>query len=132
MATNRDGVEGSNGGSHRKDAIWAAIEEQRQQMNEIRKLLVGLGLNANRKQRVDKNRAGEVAREPFVNQLIRRHVLNFNDIPCFDISYKEDFIDWILNFEDYFTCAKIPKDFKVPLVSRKLVKDCEGCSRLVE
>ena len=53
-----------------------------------------------------------------------RHVLNFSDIPCFDgISYKEDFIDWILNFEDYFTYAKIPEDFKVLLVSRKLVRD---------
>ena len=94
MAANGDGVEGSNSGSRRKDAIGAAIEEQRQQMNEIRELLVGLGLNPNRKQRVAKNRAGEVAREPFVNRLIRRHALNFNGIPCFDdISYKEDFID---------------------------------------
>jgi hypothetical protein len=50
--------------------------------------------------------------------------LNFNDIACFDgISYKEDFINWILNFEDYFTYAKIPEDFKVLLVLRKLVND---------
>ena len=49
---------------------------------------------------------------------------NFNDIACFDgVSYKEDFINWILNFEDYFTYAKIPEDFKVLLVLRKLVKD---------
>ena len=53
-----------------------------------------------------------------------RHVLNFSDIPFFDgISYKEDFIGWILNFEDYFTYAKIPENFKVLLVRRKLVKD---------
>ena len=93
-------------------------------MNMIRELLVGLGLNTNKKQRVDKNRAREVARGTFVNRLIGRHVLNFNDISCFDdISYKEDFIDWIFNFVDYFTYAKIREDFKVLLVSRKLVWD---------
>jgi hypothetical protein len=32
------------------------------------------------------------------------------------LSYKEDFIDWNLYFEDYFAYAKIPKDFKVLLV----------------
>ena len=53
-------------------------------MNKIQELLVGLGLNANKEQRVDKNRTGEVARESFVNRLIKQHVLNFNDIPCFD------------------------------------------------
>jgi hypothetical protein len=36
-------------------------------MNEIQDLLIGLGLNANRKQRINKNRVGEVARGPFVN-----------------------------------------------------------------
>ena len=44
-----------------KDAIWAAIKEQRQQMNEIWEQLVRLRLNANYEQRVDKNRTGEVA-----------------------------------------------------------------------
>ena len=95
-------------------------------MNEIRELLVvvGLELNANRLQRVGKNRTRDIARGPLVNRLMGRHVLNFSDIPCFDgISYKEDFIGWILNFEDYFTYAKIPEDFKVLLVSRKLVRD---------
>ena len=49
---------------------------------------------------------------------------SFKDIPCFDcISYKEDFIDWILKFEDCFTYAKIPEDFKALLLSRKLVRD---------
>uniref|UniRef100_A0A2N9HQ31 Retrotransposon gag domain-containing protein n=1 Tax=Fagus sylvatica TaxID=28930 RepID=A0A2N9HQ31_FAGSY len=126
MAANGDGVECSNGGSRGKDAMWAAIEEQRQQMNEIRELLavVRLELNANRLQRVGKNRTRDIARGPLVNRLMGRHVLNFSDIPCFDgISYKEDFIGWILNFEDYFTYAKIPEDFKVLLVSRKLVGD---------
>ena len=61
MAAKGDGVECSNGGSRGKDAIWAAIEEQRQQMNKIQELLVELGLNANRKQRVDKNHTKEVA-----------------------------------------------------------------------
>ena len=95
-------------------------------MNEIQDLLIGLGLNANKKQRINKNRIGEVARGPFVNWLIRWLVLNFNDIPCFDgMSYKEDFIDWILNFEDYFTYAKIPEDFKALLVLRKLMRDAK-------
>jgi hypothetical protein len=61
MVANGDGVEGPNGRGSGKDAIWAAIKEQRQQMNEIREQLVGLRLNANCEQRVDKNRAGEVA-----------------------------------------------------------------------
>ena len=55
------------------------------------------------KQRVDKNHIAQG--------------LYFNDIPCFDsISYKEDFIDWILDFEDYFAYAMISEDFKVLLV----------------
>jgi hypothetical protein len=41
------------------------------------------------------------------------------------MSYKEDFIDWILNFEDYFTYAKIPEDFKALLVLRKLMRDAK-------
>jgi hypothetical protein len=126
MAANGDGVECSNGGSYGKDAMWAAIEEQRQQMNEIRELLVvvGLELNSNRLQRVGKNCTRDIARGPLVNRLMGRHVLNFSDIPFFDgISYREDFIGWILNFKDYFTYAKIPKNFKVLLVRRKLVKD---------
>lgn len=45
---------------------------------------------------------------------INRHVLNFNDITYFDrVSYKENFVDWILDLEDYFAYATIPKDFKV-------------------
>ena len=133
MAANGDGVEGSNSGSCGKDAIWAAIKEQRQQMNEIQELLVRLGLNANRKQRVDKNRTGDVAQVPFVNRIIRRCVPNFNDIPCFDgMSYKEDFIDWILNFEDYFTYAKIPEDFKALLVLRKLMRDAKDWQNNIE
>jgi hypothetical protein len=40
MVANGDGVEGSNGGSHGKDAIWVVVEEQRQKMNKIRELLV--------------------------------------------------------------------------------------------
>ena len=73
------------------------------------------------KQRVDKN---HIAQGLYVNRLIKRHVLNFNDIPCFDsISYKEDFIDWILKFEGCFTYAKISEDFKTLILSRKLVRD---------
>ena len=69
MVANGDGVECSNGGSRGKDAMWAAIEEQRQQMNEIRELLVvvRLELNANRLQRVGKNHTRDIARGPLVN-----------------------------------------------------------------
>ena len=69
MAANGDGVECSNGGSRGKDAMWAAIEEQRQQINEIRELLfvVRLELNASRLQRVGKNRIRDIARGPLVN-----------------------------------------------------------------
>ena len=57
MAAKGDGVECSNSGSRGKDAMWAAIEEQRQQMNKIRELLVVVGfeLNVNRLKRVGKN-----------------------------------------------------------------------------
>jgi hypothetical protein len=63
MAANGDGVECSNGGSRGKDAMWAAIEKQRQHMNEIQELLVvvRLELNANRLQRVGKNRTRDIA-----------------------------------------------------------------------
>ena len=69
MAANGDGVECSNGGSYGKDAMWAAIEDQRQQMNEIRELLVvvGLELNSNKLQRVGKNCTRDIARGPLVN-----------------------------------------------------------------
>ena len=41
---------------------------------------------------------------------MNRHVLNFNNIPYFDgTSYKEDFIDLILNPGDYFAYTKIPE-----------------------
>ena len=41
---------------------------------------------------------------------INRDVLNFNNIPYFDgTSYKEDFIDLILNPGDYFNYTKIPE-----------------------
>jgi phosphoribosylformylglycinamidine (FGAM) synthase PurS component len=79
MVANEDGVEDPNA-----KVMENMLFGQRQQMNEIQELLVGLGLNANKEQRVDKNRTREVARESFVNRLIKQHVLNFNDIPCFD------------------------------------------------
>jgi hypothetical protein len=44
MAANGDGIEGSNGGTGGKYAIWTEIKEQGQQMNEIQELLVELGL----------------------------------------------------------------------------------------
>lgn len=52
---------------------------------------------------------------------INKNFHNFNDIQYFDdTSYKEDFIDWILDLKDYFAYAKISEYFKVQFVSRKL------------
>ena len=60
---------------------------------------------------------------------INKNFHNFNDIQYFDdTSYKEDFIDWILDLKDYSAYAKISKYFKVQFVSRKLM----WCKRLVE
>ena len=57
----------------------------------------------------------------------------FNDFPFFDgISYKEDFIDWILDFEEYFDHEKIPEGFKVQFVSSKLESDAEDWWNFIE
>ena len=43
----------------------------------------------------------------------------------YHITYKEDFIDWILDFEEYFNNKKILESFKVQFVSSKLESDAE-------
>ncbi|KAK0584405.1 hypothetical protein LWI29_017183 [Acer saccharum] len=70
MTTNevrdRNPIDGDRG----VEALWATVEEQRQQMIEIRELLVGMNLTANNKQLVDKARAEGFTRGQPVN---RRH-----------------------------------------------------------
>jgi hypothetical protein len=56
MVASGDKVEGPNDRARGEDALWKAIEEQRQQMTKIRELLVELRLNAN-EGRVDRERA---------------------------------------------------------------------------
>lgn len=48
--------------AHGNEAIWAALEEQGRQIAEIRDMLVGLGLNANRNQDTNVQCAGDFAR----------------------------------------------------------------------
>lgn len=70
-------------------------------------MLVDEGLNAKLDHRDNgSNRVRNCSRDWPINW----HVLNFNNIPYFDgISYKENFIDLILNPGNYFAYTKIPE-----------------------
>ncbi len=50
----------------------------------------------------------------------------------YHITYKEDFIDWILDFEEYFDNEKIPEGFKVQFVSSKLESYAEDWWNFIE
>ena len=63
MANNEAGDENSIGGDHGVEALWAAVEETRQQVAQIREMLAaGINLNANNRPPVDRARAEGIAR----------------------------------------------------------------------
>ncbi|KAJ6301328.1 hypothetical protein OIU77_015602 [Salix suchowensis] len=63
------GDENSIGGDHGVEALWAAVEETRQQVAQIREMLAaGINLNANNGPPVDRVRAEGVARGQPVNR----------------------------------------------------------------
>ena len=62
MATNGAGDGNPTGGDHGVEALWTVVEEMRQQMMQIRDMLVGTNLNANNRPPVDRIRAEGVAR----------------------------------------------------------------------
>ncbi|KAK0574414.1 hypothetical protein LWI29_023356 [Acer saccharum] len=54
MTTNEAGDRNLTGSDRGVETLWAAVEEQRQQMIEIHELLVGMNLNANNRQPFDR------------------------------------------------------------------------------
>jgi hypothetical protein len=63
MANNEAGDENSIGGDHGVEALWAAVEETRQQVAQIREMLAaGVNLNANNRPPVNRARAEGIAR----------------------------------------------------------------------
>lgn len=63
MANNEAGDENSIGGDHGVEALWAAMEETRQQVAQIREMLAaGINLNANDRPPANRARAEGIAR----------------------------------------------------------------------
>ena len=68
MTTNGAGDGDPIDGDRGVEALWAPMEENRQQMTEIHEMLVRLNLNANNRQPVDRTRAEGFARGQPVNR----------------------------------------------------------------
>ncbi|KAG6767091.1 hypothetical protein POTOM_028270 [Populus tomentosa] len=63
MANNEAGDENSIGRDHGVEALWAAVEETRQQVEQIREMIAaGINLNANNRSAVNRARAEGIAR----------------------------------------------------------------------
>ncbi|KAK2641304.1 hypothetical protein Ddye_023067 [Dipteronia dyeriana] len=56
MSTNRAGDRNPTDGDRGVESLWTVVEEQRQQLREIRELIVGMNLNANNRQLQPDNR----------------------------------------------------------------------------
>lgn len=107
---------------HGVKALMAAVEVHDERMTggflEILNMLIDIGFEGKRDH--DGGRGIRI-KDLAYNRSINRHVRNVNDVPYFDVVlYNEDFMDWILDLEDYFSYAKILEDFKVLFVSRDL------------
>ena len=72
-----------------------------------------------------------LARKPSQNnndQYIQRRIPTYKKIPFFDGDMcKLDFIDWLLDLEEYFNFWKICDEVKVRLASNKLDNEAEEC-----
>ena len=63
MANNKAGDENSSGDDHGVEALWATVEETRQQVAQIREMLaVGVNLNANNRPPINRACAEGIAR----------------------------------------------------------------------
>ena len=63
MANNEAGDKNSIGGDHGVEALWAAVEETRQQVAQIREMLAArINLNANNRPPVNRARVEGIAR----------------------------------------------------------------------
>ncbi|KAG6775964.1 hypothetical protein POTOM_019466 [Populus tomentosa] len=132
MANNEARDEKSIGGDHGVEALWAAMEETRQQVAQIREMLAaGVNLNANNRPPVNRARASHPtyeeddmgyglpppARRPREQDDYRLKA----DLPSFNGNLRiEDFLDWVTKVERFFEMMEIPEEKMVRFVAFRL------------